>query len=461
MNTSSSGGCGNSSNTPHMGFARPYFYEDCLTQEEINNLPINSPAFDAYSILSYDGNRLVRQWFQPPIVEPVGLPAFAEDFSKGKAVKYSRGVKMETNNVSYDLYVYIGENETPITLQGGIVRDMIYDKNPDKSVAELSRLGRQKNESKYVFWPHEAIDKLNIEVDLEFSIYVSLRLGLETEASAYVSAGVKLDRMKESTAGTWSRNFLSNFKTQLKSKFKNRKTSIDNLVLRHYMDPVGNAILLTFDMSTGSKPRLVDIEFEVPTAALRGVNESVPTTVDEEYEPLELVHYFKCDPKDVDSVVALCMAIDKGLVTLPKTNPNLSALEKCAPVIKQHAHQLQESVARGGEEMDFVSNEVCSSIQAATDILFIDARATASMSKLAERPDDAAIEIEKWERKYKQGEGKGFKNKIQQGKMKVQMGMLKNALKRNKELLRKNGASGDKLNEYQGLIDKIQEIEKR
>lgn len=456
MTATSTAGSGGD-NTPLVGFARPYFYEDCLTQEEINNLPINSPAFDAYSIISYDGNRLVRQWFQPPIVEPVGLPAFAEDFSKGKAVKYSRGVKMETKNVSYDLYVYIGENETPITLQGGIVRDMIYDKNPDKNVAELSRLGRQKNESKYVFWPHEAIDKLNIEVDLEFSIYVSLRLGLETEVSAYVSAGVKLDRMKESTAGTWSRNFLSNFKTQLKSKFKNRKTSIDNLVLRHYKDPVGNAILLTFDMSTGSKPRLVDIEFEVPTAALRGINESA---VDAEYEPLELVHYFKCDPKDVDSVVALCMAIDKGLVTLPKNNPNLSALEKCAPVVKQHAHQLQDSVARG-EEMDFVSNEVCSSIQAATDILFVDARWWEDVTKKADRLDDALVQINNWERKYKSGDGKGFKNTFQQGKMKTQMGLLKNALKRNKELLRKNGASDDKLNEYQTLINRIQEIEKR
>jgi hypothetical protein len=451
--------------TPSTSYGRPYFFEDFLTQEEIESLPIDSPVFDTFSLSSTSGNRLIKQWFQPPFVEG---NAVSKDYAKGSLAKYTRGAQMPNTVREFWIDVYI--DETYKATVGGMTNNaMIFDKSTIPAVKEVAKFTRQKNENKYVFWPFSTMDTTNITTNLEFDIRVDLRFknsGSDVQVNVNdittsISGAIKLEKQKDKYFRNVTKNLLSNFKTQLKAKFAMRKgvvTSIDNLVVRRLMDLSGNSVVLTFDMSTGSRPKLVDIEYEVPTSSLRGIDASIGSDIDSEVdEALQFVHCYACDPKDVDSVIGFCMALDHALVTMPKNDPNLTQLEKCASVIKQHAHALQENK---GEASDFVSNQVATSISSAVDIMFVDAKATASMSRLADRPDDASVEIDKFDAKYGQ-DGKGLKHKAQQAKMKIQMEKLKGALKRRWDFLRKNGATQAKLDEYKALVARIQEIQAR
>lgn len=444
-----------SSSTPTSSFARPYYFEDFLTQEEIDSLPINSPVFDAFSLASYDGNRLVKQWYEPPIVEPIGGEAVSKDYSKGKLVKYTRGVPItDTSVIMYDIDVFVN-NVLVATLEGTPQTDMIYDKNANTAVKEVSNLTRQKNENNHVFWPFNSIDKQNIKTDLEFEIYVALRVGQnpkeKKDADVWIRGAVKLDRQKDKYFRNLSKNLLSNVKKQLTAKFKTRKNivpSIDNLVVRRLTDLEENSVVLTFDMTTGSKPRLVDVELEVPVATLRGVKSEIPEIENQILQPIGHLNCFKCDPKDTDMVIGLGMALDELLVTMPRDNPNLERLEKSCAVIKQYAHFLEENK---GIAPDYVSNEICANIDAVVDVMFIEAKTMANMKKLSLNLDEAKRTVDAWEMSYKE------KKRISRGIAWTQMKFLRSYLNHNMKVAQKNIDP----QEYQTLIKRIDALLKR
>ena len=449
--------------TGNLSFARPYYFEDFLTQEEIDSLPINSPVFDAFSLASYDGNRLVKQWYEAPIVEPMGGLAESKNFAENSIAIYNRGVRLSDKLITrYYVDIYIGNNPV-VTIEGDVEKEMIYAGNDDKYVkplnALLKKITRPTNKNKYVFWPHTGIDKTDIEVDLQFEMRIDLRIGNTNlidanTPNAYLAGSIKLDRIRDGYWRNMGKNIKSKVEAQLKAKFQERKgkvTSINNLFVGRYGDDDRkNFVVLTFDMSTGSKPKLVDIEFEVTTSSQRNISEPI----EEPLEPIGFLNCFKCDPKDTDMVIGLGMALDELLVTMPRDNPNLERLEKSCAIIKQYAHYLEEN---NGVAPDYVSNEICANIDAVVDVMFIEAKTTANMKQYSLDLNKARDTIENWETKYNQPTGRGVKNKYQKGKMWAQMKLLRSYLNHNMKVAQQKHTP----EEYQALIQRIDNLLKK
>jgi hypothetical protein len=444
------------SSSSSSSFARPYYFEDFLTQEEIDSLPINSPVFDAFSLASYDGNRLVKQWYEPPIVEPMGGLAESKNFAENSIAIYNRGVRLsDTLILHYYVDIYIGNNPV-VTIEGDAQKEMIYAKNDDKYIKPLNALlktvTRTTNKNKYVFWPHTGIDKTDIEVDLQTEIRIDLRIGdtnkIDADTpNAYLVGSIKLDRIKDGYWTNVGKKIKSKVEAQLKAKFQERKgkvTSINNLFVGRYGDDDRkNFVVLTFDMSTGSKPKLVDIEFEVTTSSQRNLSHPI-----EEEQPICHLNCFKCDPKDTDMVIGLSMALDELLVTMPRDNPNLERLEKSCAIIKQYAHFLEENK---GVAPDYVSNEICANIDAVVDVMFIDAKTTANMKKLSLNLDEAKRTVDAWEMSYKE------KKRFSRGIAWTQMKFLRSYLNHNMKVARQNVDP----QEYQALINRIDALLKK
>jgi hypothetical protein len=206
----------------------------------------------------------------------------------------------------------------------------------------------------------------------------------------------------------------------------------------------------------------VDIEFEAPT----GEFTLIKSEINEKLEPVDQF-YYSCDPKDVNAVVGLAMAIDTLLLNMP-VDATFNKLERSNAIIKQYAHQLQDN---NGLAPDYVPNEIYTHIASALDIGYelVGLRWWQSAAKEGEDTSKAELLIAKWETrdKYKGGKYKSaLKNKLQDAKMLTQMGQLKETLNKKMKMMSTEPGISDenkaKIKErLEGLIKRINDLQRR
>jgi len=374
--------CANIYTTPSLeqGIAVPYFYEDMLTEAELEGIPASDPIFQSYVVRHCNTNRVVTEYEIPPLV---GLPAIAK---KG-TITESRGIGPNsalTNlgdtfklEVSFD-HQFIGKSDN---VTGKIPYDMIFkgtgpNEKAKKLAAGIKRTFTKASES-WVFWPNpaEVVNKQWILPSLKGSIVVTLSVG-DTVLS-FVSGSYTLTAPPKGFLGRAARKIKQMFTKQNNIKFGDiQGISPKNIQVFRMADHKGNGLILSFSVPEGTTDaQLVDIEYiqpirntkldiNVPSSDKGSKNARAETPPP--IPPRDTVESeFSCDARDFEQVVGLAMALDYVMSCCDA--PTASRLEGPSGVIRTYARTMME---RDGEAPDDISNEVGVSINSALDILY-------------------------------------------------------------------------------------------
>lgn len=366
---------------PKMGYAVPYYFEDYLTQEEISKIPLNDPIFQSYSIQCAEPNRNITNFIVPPTVDGYAV-------SKEDTGPIARGRNPVGSRVgAFMLKIAIGQKNYEIS--GTAPLDMIFKENTANPKAQaisggggiknvlkggLRRLLSHKEDS-YVFWPKtESVIGKNIVVPLRGDVVIELLVssnivGSEWKTVDFVAAGYTLPRAGTNEVSKAARKIQQMFRTQIEMKFKGTPVSTKNLYVRRYTDYKGNGIVLTFQVGGGEEmARLVDIEFTAPVLGIESMSYDSDNSDDfVKPPPYDVTQSrFTCDPRNLNDIVGLCMAIELNMALQPD-GFDPKQVEHAATVVKNYAYELQKNpkVATGR-----VSNEVQSAIAVSLNALY-------------------------------------------------------------------------------------------
>jgi hypothetical protein len=407
--------CDNVHQTEHIkaGFAVPYYYEDMLSGDDLNDLPVDSPIFQSYQVMYCNANRTISQYVIPSLVEKN-----AE--SKDDEAPIARGknpAKLLTLlNTNYTLRIAVGGRTVDVI--GSIPNDMIFKENNanptaralsggganfKEKVRNVFRGGLRRAlhhaETSYIFWPQNRRLRDNlIEVDLAGDIEVWLLVkdasGKEKTIS-YVIAGYKLPVPGKKDVSAAGRKVQQMFRSQLELKFKGSDLSTKNLYVRRYSDFEGNGIILTFEITPGSyKAKLVDIEYvvdaervkvaeipaDVPTVDTKGSlkktlgdvgitkdgdDDEAPPPPPPDEETKTLTSQYKCNVRDFEDIMGLSMALDTFIAQSP--SQGLAHLESQAAVIKEYVHKMQDNQ---GVAPESIPPEVDTAVMTAVNAMY-------------------------------------------------------------------------------------------
>lgn len=383
--------CPNVVQTPslNVGFAVPYYYEDMLTAEELQDAPVDSPIFQSFQVNHYNANRTISQYMVPSLV-----PSLVEKYAQSKddEAPIARG-KNPAQLSGFSNYVLkINVQGRSIDVEGLIPADMIFkENNMNPKARALSGGGatfkeKARNvfrgglrralhhaETSYIFWPrNELIRKNLIEVDLAGDITISLYLQQtdKTKSSvSYVSAGYKLPVPGKNDVSAAGRKVQQMFRSQLEMKFKGSDLSTKNLYVRRYSDFEGNGIVVTFEITPGSyKAKLVDVEYVVDAERVKGADTATDDSLKKTLGPLGMTKdgsdeddeapppppddkeelkksmistQYRCNVRDFEDIMGLSMALETFIAN--DSNSNTKTLESHAAIIKEYVHKMQDN----------------------------------------------------------------------------------------------------------------------
>jgi len=378
------------------GFAVPYYYEDMLTAEELDEVPVSDPIFQNHQVMHCNANRTISEYMVPSLVEKN-----AE--SKDDEAPIARGMNPSRLPVGrkYELDINIGDRK--ITMPGTIPKDMIYlENNANPTARAISGGGKTFGEkvknifkgdarrlfhhqsTSYIFWPNNAkLRAENVQVPLSGDVSVALYIMPESGNDegtrvSYLFAGYKLPSPGKSDISGAARKVQQMFRSQLEMKFKDTGLSTKNMYVRRYADFEGNGIVLTFVVVPGSvQAQLVDVEYMANTSELEylALSKSLEKTPPPpERDDSEIISSrFACDVRNFEEVVGLAMALDTFIAS-PPTNVSSSGrpldlrdLEAKSAIIKEYAHKMQDNQ---GEAPTAIPPEVDTAIMVALNTMY-------------------------------------------------------------------------------------------
>lgn len=360
-----------------VGFAVPYYYEDMLTAEDLQDAPIDSPIFQTHQVTHYNANRTVSQYTVPSLVEKNAQ-------SKDDEAPIARGKNpsklLTLKDTNYTLKISAGGRT--INVVGQIPNDMIYKENTTNKTAQAlsgggSTFGEKvKNvfrgglrralhsaETSYIFWPpnhrvRENLIELDLAGDIEVALYVKDTSGTEKRIS-YVSAGYKLPVPGKNDAAAAGRKLQQMFRSQVEMKFKGSDLSTKNLYVRRYSDFEGNGVILTFEITPGSyKAKLVDLEYIVDAERVKQAELPSSTTTSSEKDALKksleeipdvperdeslISSRYACNVRNFEEIMGLSMALETFIAN-DSNQTAARALESHSGIIKEYVHKMQEN----------------------------------------------------------------------------------------------------------------------
>lgn len=385
------------------GFAVPYYYEDMLTAEELEEVPVGDPIFQSHQVMHCNTNRTVSEYMIPSLVEK---NAISQDYegpvARGKNPEDIKSIG------KYMLRIQVGEQSEAKTydIYGNIPKDMIFKDNSQNETARAISGGgattgeKLKNifkgglrralhsqETSYIFWPgaKEFIEKDIKLPSLSESLIISLwvlKPDGNWEEVSNVSTGIRLDRPGGKDVSSVSRRVRQMFRTQLNLKFKSvSNISLDDLVVKRHGDGEGNSVVLTFQITPKSdRARLVDVEYVTDALAFAKFT-SNKTLSAKEKELMKaagvdsekmIESRFACDVRNFEEVVGLAMALDTFIASPPSNGgsrkmADLRDLEAKSAIIKEYAHKMQDNQ---GEAPATIPPEVDTAIMVALNAMY-------------------------------------------------------------------------------------------
>lgn len=258
--------------------AVPYFYEDTLTEKELSEIPISDPIHSNYSVMHVNPNRDVKQW----TIDSVATDPISEE---------GRGIKPPTSlGKTFSMNIRFGDSHTH-TVQGSIPNNCIYRGNLNNAIAhELSgRVGPAKENAVHIFWSKmdDPISggegKRKIPFHIEFS----------TSKSDPISFKGFIAKPQKQVQP--ARRVQQHLQSKLETKFKSPSTARGLHVYR-CTDDKKNSVLMTLSHAGA----LVDVEVVLRKEP---ETEKMATTITR----------FRCNPRDLESMVGMTMALEKAV----------------------------------------------------------------------------------------------------------------------------------------------------
>lgn len=320
-------------NTPNTLVAVPYFYEDTMSERDLENVSLSDPINSTYSIMYVNTNRDVQQW----TVDPVAENEVSDD---------GRGLK--PSGKSYEMEIKYGNAEKR-TLKSSAQNDAIYRGNVNNVIAnELSgRLGPSKEDAAYVYWPRlgtkhiQTTGPQGLGVRVPFSIKWTADNGNSLSFEGYIPVSKSVPKT--------ARRVQQHLQSKLESKFKNAASSRGARVFR-CTDVAGNSAILT---TSEDQRTLMDVEVVVRKEPLT----PSPRTISR----------FICNPRDVSEVVGLTMALEKAIAD---ASPAAKNAERVLGPVRNYAHSISSPDEETVSEKRQIPNAVNAAVVSAVDTLF-------------------------------------------------------------------------------------------
>jgi len=461
------------SSPPKAMFA-PYYYEDALTQEELAELPLGDAVFQERSYVFHNDNRNVAYYQTPARVQAsLGTPIAANAVAENGRAPQVGGAKPGPDMIG-DYYIRIILNGgAHQDIYGAMPADMIYAENSFNAKAKaLAGYGSTLSEklrglrrrlyqqrSSYVFWPNMARSENQGNVvstrqfggDIRVELWITKKDGSATQLYSHVDAGYQLSRTPDGFWRNAGRAVKKAFSQHLQLKFGKERDTKQMQVLS-YADAYNNGVLLTWTVR-GDEAVLEDVEFITgttlrpePTAAAAVVVEAA------------VQERFRCDPRNLEDMVALCMALDEHLATqalVREVDAQHKQLELYAGQLKNHTYALQES---GGvaPQASPISPQTNVALVAAMDALYTEIGASAAWWDKKAHGGVAVLEreVDKLVGKLTALRNKsGRLNSARKGALVRELKMVSSMIGKKIELLRVEGADVTKWNELRAKVD--------
>ncbi len=336
--------------TPNKIVAKPYFYEDHAPEEVLAEVEADPKNIlnQAY-VFGYCGADMVTQMRFESLSERA-RPYSVERTKRGGDI--GRGSKPSDDLIGRTYTITVtGQDGNGIEAKGYVGVNSIWKGNTQNSRAnKIASLfaGGSKNTGSIVLWP----DSKQFTGERMFANQGDMTVRLDIFRKEAVSVEFELLKLKPynwfERAG---RGVAKYFEARLRAKFdasKNKEANIKNMQLVQARTSSGMQVNLTFLVLPRQEGmvELVDVEFLVPvnqlkeytsktpTETLKGLDleTAIPTTTDRAD--------FRCDPRDVNQMVGLTMALELLLATPDVEADQLKTIQNAAGIIRKHTRTL-------------------------------------------------------------------------------------------------------------------------
>ena len=369
----------------------PYYYEDTLSADVLAAQPVDSPIFASHLMFQHGADEQMLQRVQAPMIMAVGEEASFEQKERPPQVRGS------APDFTGDFTVMVEIGEQRISISGTIPKDLIYLSNKNNPTAQkLSGGGgltgffrnfsarANKATGSLIFWPAPTSvkqarkmafvkNKKGFTVPLEGFMKVTLKTRVNgAQTAPVVVEGDYNISPARSGIRRFGKDVLKNFQNRLKTKFSGSEDGVKNMYPL-VASTNGIVVVPIFQVVDGAEEaQLVDIEFMVPKERLyEGTNFPGAEILDglddddsdRSYERSESSIPFSCDPRSLDEVQGLTMALERD--ALVGAAPHTEHLQNVAGIIRKYTRTLLD----GASPDDALTMEVNTAIHTAVAAL--------------------------------------------------------------------------------------------
>jgi hypothetical protein len=328
--------------------AVPYLYEDTLSERDLADIPKSDPVHASYAVMHVNPNRTIQQY----VVESLSQLPVSDEGGRGLAPPAS------SNKGIYSMAIKYGDEKERV-VKGSVQNDAIYKGNVNNPLAhELAgRVGPLPECGSIIYWPKlgTSIAAPTNTFRIPFSIeFEAPHLEKKVVLSGYVqpsSSSAAMERV--------SRRTQQNLQQKLETKFKTAAAARGVRLFRVTDPTTGHGAVL----SLSPKGDLIDVEMMI-----------APSQKTEKTEKAEA--RFVCNPRSVDDVVGLAMALELA----EAMDPTNETIKQTIGVVRNHAHALTET-----DGPVPISSQVNAAINVATNHLFAPVGETARVSEFVHK----------------------------------------------------------------------------
>jgi hypothetical protein len=376
--------------------AAPYFYEDLLPREITSEFDARNPVFQSFAMVHYGADMQVSTRIQPALIglDAVGFAASGDTLGRGSAPGSLLLGRSKSFFVSVNLLNEDNDNVTQsVAVKGTLPYNMIFKENNQnptarrlagfavgtdstsqklKTIFQGARSRFSKSTTSLLFWP-DPVELARVSQRTFFPLTGTLNVVLQVENQRPLNIRSAYDLTSTIDDSRLGKSLKKHFEARLQAKFPGKDAGIKNMHVRHAYANDGTRVVLVFAIPQGvrDRARLVDIEYMAPDQ-LFDSSASLSSSGDGQ-EDMESKIGFKCDPRDVDHMTGLTMAI--GLALQPEhlkttDETTLKNLQNQAGVIRNYTRGLLELKTKGEGPPERVPIEVNTAIYTIVNALY-------------------------------------------------------------------------------------------
>jgi hypothetical protein len=355
--------------------AVPYAYQDEAPEDVIASELENplSPLRETYQLAHMGQDMVVSSWSVGEMARPYNVKPTLRGGDLGRGSVPSDDLKVL--NYTIGISSLTGQTRTnTVTFAGNVGIDSIWLGNKQNStankIAQTNRL--DKSTGTLLLWPKHG----QKTEDRMFKNEGDFQVWLAIDGKQDVSIEFELLPIKPSFFGRLGRTLAKHFQTRLKLKFdatlkgKNKEANIKNMYVVQAKTQLGLQVTLVFIAlpSQLGVVELADVEFSIPLNQIRA---KATTGLEKTLTELGLTETevksdaFRCDPRQVEQMVGLSMALDLAIAK----NAADKRIQNAAGLVRKQTRLLLEAPASASAAAESVPMDVSTAVHSAVNFL--------------------------------------------------------------------------------------------